>query len=70
MSTVLFGSTEVAERIERVETQLITAATEAASQRVGADAFVIPIAGGAACYAEDGSPMKGGRVGLRRRTEQ
>jgi GNAT superfamily N-acetyltransferase len=57
MSTVLFGSTEVAERIERVETQLITAATEAASQRVGADAFVIPIAGGAACYAEDGSPM-------------
>jgi hypothetical protein len=54
---VLFGSTEVAERIERVETQLITAATEAASRRVGADAFVIPIAGGAACYAEDGSPM-------------
>ena len=33
MSTVLFGSTDLAERIERVETQLITAATEAASRR-------------------------------------
>jgi GNAT superfamily N-acetyltransferase len=53
----LFGSTALAERIERVEAQLITAATEAARQRVGAAAFVIPIAGGAACYAEEGSPL-------------
>jgi hypothetical protein len=37
--------------------QLITPATEAARQRAGAAAFVIPVAGGAACYAEDGSPM-------------
>ena len=53
----LFGSTALAERIERVETQLITAATEAARERVGASAFVIPVAGGAACYAENGSPL-------------
>src|SRR4029453_8848422 len=53
----IFGSTALAERIERVEMQMITAATEAASRRVGATAFVIPIAGGAACYAEDGSPL-------------
>ncbi|MDT5329582.1 MAG: hypothetical protein QOF31_879 [Mycobacterium sp.] len=48
---------DLADRIERVETQMITAATEAAHQRVGAAAFVIPVAGGAACYAEDGSPL-------------
>jgi GNAT superfamily N-acetyltransferase len=53
----LFGSVALAERIERVETQLITAATEAARVRVGAGAFVIPITCGAACYAEDGSPL-------------
>jgi GNAT superfamily N-acetyltransferase len=52
----LFGSTALAERIERVETHLITTATEAA--RLRADSvFMIPIAGGAACYAEDGSPL-------------
>jgi GNAT superfamily N-acetyltransferase len=53
----LFCSTDLAERIERVEKQLITAATEAARERVGAMAFVMPIAGGAACYAEEGSPL-------------
>jgi hypothetical protein len=53
----LFGSTALAERIERMETQLITTATEAARERVGPTAFVVPIAGGAACYAEDGSPL-------------
>jgi GNAT superfamily N-acetyltransferase len=53
----LFASTSLAARIERVEMQLITAAAEAARQRVGAGAFVMPIAGGAACYAEDGSPL-------------
>jgi GNAT superfamily N-acetyltransferase len=57
MSTLPFCSVESAERIERVETQLITAATEAAGQRAGTTPFVIPISGGAACYAEDGSPM-------------
>jgi GNAT superfamily N-acetyltransferase len=56
-ATPLFGSTALAERIERVETQLITTATEVARLRVGAAAFVIPVAGGAACYAGDGSPM-------------
>jgi GNAT superfamily N-acetyltransferase len=53
----LFCSTDLAERIERVEKQLITAATEAARERVGATAFVMPIAGGAACYAEEDSPL-------------
>jgi ribosomal protein S18 acetylase RimI-like enzyme len=52
----LFGSTVLVERIERVEAQLITTATEAARMRADS-AFVIPIAGGAACYAEDGSPL-------------
>ena len=36
----LFGSTALAERIERVEAQLITTATEAARLRVGATAQV------------------------------
>lgn len=45
MSTLPFCSVELAERIERVETQLITAATKAAGQRTGATPFVIPIAG-------------------------
>src|SRR6476660_3765884 len=52
----LFGSTALAERIERVEAE-ITTATEAARGRWGAATFVSPIAGGAACYAEDGSPL-------------
>jgi GNAT superfamily N-acetyltransferase len=57
MSTLPFCSVELAERVERVETRLITAATEAARQRAGEAVFVIPVGGGAACYAEDGSPM-------------
>jgi GNAT superfamily N-acetyltransferase len=56
-NTPLFCSIALAERIERVETQLITAATEAARRRAGTAVFVIPVAGGAACYAEDGSPL-------------
>ncbi|OBF29005.1 GNAT family acetyltransferase [Mycobacterium sp. ACS1612] len=56
-ATPLFGSTALAERIERVETQMITTATEFAGQRVGAAVFVVPIAGGAACYAGEGSPL-------------
>jgi GNAT superfamily N-acetyltransferase len=53
----LFCSIALAERIERAEAQLITMATEAARLRVGDSAFVRPIAGGAACYAEEGSPL-------------
>jgi hypothetical protein len=56
-TTPFFCSVKLAERIERSETQLIGAATEAARVRAGAAAFVTPIAGGAACYAEDGSPL-------------
>jgi len=56
-ATPLFGSTRLAERIERAEMQMITSATEVARQRVGATVFVVPIAGGAACYAGDGSPL-------------
>jgi GNAT superfamily N-acetyltransferase len=57
MSTFPFCSVELAGRIERVEAQLITRATEAARERVGETAFVIPIAGGAACFAEENSPL-------------
>ncbi len=57
MTTPLFCSVESGERIERVETQLITAATEAARARGAAATFVIPLAGGAACYADTDSPM-------------
>ena len=46
----LFVSTALAERIERVEAQLISTATGAARLRGGATAF-------AATYAEDGSPQ-------------
>jgi GNAT superfamily N-acetyltransferase len=56
-NTPLFCSTALAERIERVEAQLIRAATEAAGQRTGEAVLLIPVAGGAACFAEDGSPM-------------
>jgi GNAT superfamily N-acetyltransferase len=54
---LLFCGTELAERIERAETQLIATATQAARVRVGATVFVTPLAGGAACYAEHGSPL-------------
>jgi hypothetical protein len=37
---VLFGGTDLAERIERVETEMIIAATEAARLRAGVAAFV------------------------------
>ncbi|MGE2719379.1 GNAT family N-acetyltransferase [Mycolicibacterium celeriflavum] len=53
----LFASTSLAERIERAETHLISAATEAAGRRTGGHTFVIPAAGGAACFAGAGSPM-------------
>ena len=54
----LFCDTAVAERIERVEAQLIAKSTEAAHRRSTDTAgFVIPIAGGVATFAEGGSPF-------------
>ena len=53
----LFCDTALAERIERAETQLIAASSEAARHRAGTPGFVIPIAGGVASFAEEGSPF-------------
>jgi GNAT superfamily N-acetyltransferase len=53
----LFGDTALAGRIERVEAQLIAASSEAARHRAGTAGFVIPIAGGVASFAEEGSPF-------------
>ena len=54
----LFCDTALAERIERVEAQLIAEASEAARRRRADTAgFVIPIAGGVASFAEQGSPF-------------
>jgi GNAT superfamily N-acetyltransferase len=54
----LFCGTALAERIERVEAQLITEASEAGRRRRADMAgFVIPVAGGVASYAEEGSPF-------------
>ena len=52
-----FCSTELAERIEGAEAQLIAAGTDAARQRNPDAAFVIPVAGGMACFAEQDSPF-------------
>src|SRR6266487_1520654 len=54
----VFCDTALAERIERVEAELIARASEAADRRrTDASGFVIPIAGGVATFAEDGSPF-------------
>ncbi|MEW2081021.1 hypothetical protein [Streptomyces sp. NPDC005283] len=54
----LFCDAALAERIERVETQLIARGSEAARRRrAGTSGFVIPIAGGVASFAEEGSPL-------------
>jgi len=54
----LFCDTNLAERIERAEAGLIAGATEAARRRrPEAAGFVIPVAGGLATFAEDGSPF-------------
>jgi GNAT superfamily N-acetyltransferase len=54
----LFCDTALAERIERVEAQLIAEASKAARRRRADTAgFVSPIAGGVACFAELGSPF-------------
>jgi GNAT superfamily N-acetyltransferase len=54
----LFCDIELAERIERVEAQLVAGASEAAHRRAGDGAgFVIVVADGVASFAEDGSPF-------------
>ena len=54
----LFCDVALASRIERVEAQLIAKASEAARRsRAGGAGFVIPIAGGVASFAEEGSPL-------------
>jgi GNAT superfamily N-acetyltransferase len=54
----LFCDADLAERIERVETQLIEAAARAAHRRLAdGRGFVIPVAGGLASFADDDSPF-------------
>jgi ribosomal protein S18 acetylase RimI-like enzyme len=53
----LFCDTALAGRIERVEAQLIGQSSEAACRRAGTAGFVIPIAGGVASFAGEGSPF-------------
>jgi ribosomal protein S18 acetylase RimI-like enzyme len=52
----MFCSTAIAQRIERAEADLIAAGTEAAKGRYN-EGFVLPIAGGAACFAGQNSPF-------------
>jgi len=54
--TPLFCDTALAGRIERAEVQLIAQSSEAARRRTGMAGFVIPIAGGVASFAGEGSP--------------
>lgn len=54
----LFCDIALAARIERAETELIVTAAKASRSRTPeGTGFVIPLAGGAAVYAEDGSPL-------------
>jgi GNAT superfamily N-acetyltransferase len=54
----LFCDSHLAERIERVEAQLIAKASDAARRRrADTVGFVTPIAGGVASFAEPGSPF-------------
>ena len=55
--TPLFCDTTLAERIERAETQLVAEAARAAHRRNDGRGFVLPLAGGVACFAEPGSPF-------------
>jgi GNAT superfamily N-acetyltransferase len=55
--TPLFCDTALAERIERAETELVTAAGKAAHRRNGGRGFAVPLAGGVASFAEPGSPF-------------
>jgi GNAT superfamily N-acetyltransferase len=51
----LFCDTKLAHRIERAEVDLIRAVNDAAGRR-GAPSFLVPVAGGVASFADDGSP--------------
>src|SRR5437764_12259113 len=53
----LFCDIALAGRIERVEAQFIAQSSEAARRRAGTAGFVIPVAGGVASFAGDGSPF-------------
>jgi GNAT superfamily N-acetyltransferase len=56
--TPLFCSTALAERIERVEAEFIAKGSEAARRRqADGTGFVLPVAGGVASFAEEGSPL-------------
>jgi GNAT superfamily N-acetyltransferase len=57
MGSPLFCDTALAHRIERAETRLIVDASRAAQARSATDGFVIPVAGGMACFAEPDSPF-------------
>lgn len=55
---MLFASTELAARIERAEVDLVTSAVEAVVRGgAGEDAMVRSLAGGAALYSGEGSPL-------------
>jgi GNAT superfamily N-acetyltransferase len=56
--TPLFCDAALAERIERVEARLVALAAEVAHRRLpDGVGFVIPVAGGVASFAEEGSPF-------------
>jgi GNAT superfamily N-acetyltransferase len=57
VSEYLFCGVELARRIEHAEAQLIAAGTNAALDRNAERAFVIPVAGGYACFGDDGMPF-------------
>jgi GNAT superfamily N-acetyltransferase len=57
VSDLLFCGTELAARIESAEAKLIAAGTDAALRRHPELAFVTPVAGGFACFGEDGAPF-------------
>jgi hypothetical protein len=52
----LFCDTALARRIERAEALLITGCCAAARRRTGAEGFAVPVAGGVASFAGEGSP--------------
>jgi ribosomal protein S18 acetylase RimI-like enzyme len=53
----VFCSVELAARIERATVELIAQGSEAARGRCVAPGFVLPLAGGVASFAEEGSPL-------------
>lgn len=57
MTEPLFCGVELAGRIEHAEAKLIAAGTGAAIARDPSRAFATPIAGGFACFADDGAPF-------------